>query len=182
MRALKALFAVLLRTCGGFATLAHADSPTCTSPETKLSWPTVNPIWEMCWLPPDQSVGADGSGMELRKVYFKGHLVFTRAHAPMLFAEYKDGGGGDCYRDWKDDTTPVLADQSVQGHLGISIDPASATTSCDRSQSPTASYGTCPFQLPGYPSNTPKCSSGFAIEGGGDDVTLTTQYRAAWYM
>ena len=179
MRSCK--FALLLVLLGGWG-VAHADSPTCTSPETKLSWPMVNPIWEMCWLPPDQSAGPRGSGMELRKVYFKGHLVFVRAHAPMLFAEYKDGNGGDCYRDWKDDTSPVLADQAVQSHLGISVDPPSATTSCDRSQDPTASYGICPFSLPGYPNATANCNAGFAIEDNGDHVVLTTQYRADWYM
>lgn len=162
--------------------VAHADSPTCSSPETLMSWPSVNPIWEMCWLPPDQSAGPRGSGMELRKVYFKGHLVFVRAHAPMLFAEYKDGAGGDCYRDWKDDTSPVLADTAVQSHLGISVDPPAATTACDRSQNPTASYGTCPFQLAGYPNATATCGSGFTIEDNGDHVVMTTQYRADWYM
>lgn len=178
----KTFLLLILLCIGGFAVPAHADSPTCTSPETLLSWPTINPIWEMCWLRPDQSVGADGSGMELRKVYFKGHLVFQRAHAPMLFAEYENGNGGDCYRDWKDDTTPVLADHAVQNHLGISVDPPSAKTSCDRSQDPTQSYGTCAFQLPGYPNATASCFSGVAIEDGGDHVTLTTQYRASWYM
>lgn len=182
MRSCKAFVLLLLLSLGGFSALAHADSPTCTSPETKLSWPAINPIWEMCWLPPDQSVGADGSGMELRKVYFKGHLVFTRAHAPMLFAEYKDGAGGNCYRDWKNDTTPVLADHAVQNKLGLSVDPLKATTSCDRSKSPTASYGICAYQLTGYPNATATCFSGVAIEDGGDHVTLTTQYRASWYM
>jgi hypothetical protein len=182
MHSWKAFLLLLLLSLGGFGALAHADSPTCTSPETKLSWPAVNPIWEMCWLPPDQSVGADGSGMELRKVYFKGHLVFTRAHAPMLFAEYKDGAGGNCYRDWKNDTTPVLSDKAVQNKLGLSVDPPTATTSCDRSKDPTASYGTCAYQLAGYPNATATCFSGVAIEDGGDSVTLTTQYRASWYM
>ena len=172
---------VLLALCGAsFA--AHADSPTCADAETKLSWPATDPVWEMCWLPPNLSVGPDGSGMELRKVHFKGHPVFVRAHAPLLFAEYKDGAGGDCYRDWKNDTTPVLADRAVQNRLGISVDPASATTSCDRSREPTASYGTCPYAISGYPNANATCFSGVAIEDGGDHVTLTTQYRASWYM
>jgi|GEM_PF-495290 len=176
----RLLFVVL--SFGIFAAKAHADSPICANPEKLLSWPATNPIWEMCWLPPDQSVGADGSGMELRKVYFKGHLVFVRAHAPMLFAEYKDGDGGDCYRDWKNDTTPVLADHAVQNRLGISVDPPAAITSCDRSHDPTDSYGTCAYQLPGYPNATASCFSGVSIEDNGDHVVLTTQYRASWYM
>ena len=182
MRSIKPLMGLLLLASGGLSVSAYAGSPTCTSPEVALSWPAVDPIWQMCALPPDQSVGPDGSGMELRKVFFKGHEVFVRAHAPMLFAEYKDGAGGNCYRDWKDDTTPVLADNAVHNQLGISVDPTSATTSCDRSQSPTASYGTCPYQLAGYPNATGTCFSGIAMEDGGDHVTLTTQYRASWYM
>jgi hypothetical protein len=91
------------------STNALADSPTCVSPETKLSWPAKNPVWEMCWLRPNQSIGPRGSGMELRNVYFNGQLVMRRAHAPMLFAEYAGGGGGDCYRDLKNNVTQVLA-------------------------------------------------------------------------
>lgn len=181
MRIRKTAFALLALFGFGWGA-AHADSPTCSSPEAKLSWPASNPIWEMCWLGPDQSSGPEGSGMELRKVYFKGHLVFVRAHAPMLFAEYKDGAGGDCYRDWKNESSPILADHAVQNKLGISVDPPSATTSCDRSRDPTASYGICPFQLPGYPNDTATCGAGFTIEDNGDHVVLTTQYRADWYM
>lgn len=181
MRSSKFALLLLLLLAGGWGQ-AHAESPTCTSPETKLSWPASQPIWEMCWLPPDKSAGPQGSGMELRKVYFNGHLVFVRAHAPMLFAEYKDGAGGDCYRDWKNDTSPVLADRAVQNQLGISVDPPSAMTSCDRSHDPVASYGICPFSLPGYPNASANCNAGFAIEDEGDHVVLTTQYRADWYM
>ena len=161
--------------------VAHAGSPTCVPPEVKLSWPAVNPVWEMCWLGPDDSVGPRGSGMELRNVYRNGQLVMRRAHAPMLFAEYKGGAGGDCYRDWKDDTTSTLAAAVAQNQLGnIPAGGNPAITACDRSQDPTQSYGTCPFGLtvaPGY-----NCTPGLAIEDMGTYVRLTTQYRADWYM
>ena len=136
---------------------------------------------EMCWLDPDDSVGPRGSGMELRNVYWNGQLVLRRAHAPMLFAEYKDGNGGDCYRDWKDTRTSTLAAAVVQNQLGdIPAGGNSAITACDRSTHPTNSYGTCPFQLPipgGY-----TCAQGIAIENMGDHVRLTAQYDADWYM
>lgn len=173
------LLLLLLLMTGGFAGHALADSPTCVSPETKLSWPAVNPIWEMCWLPPNLSVGADGSGMELRNVHFKGHLVMRRAHAPMLFAEYRTS---TCYRDWKDTSEPFLSDRAVQNKLGTPVDPPKAITSCDRSNNPTASYGNCPFQLPGYPNSVASCAKGVTIEDGGDHVTLTSQHSAAWYQ
>lgn len=156
-------------------------SPTCVAPEVKLSWPAVNPVWEMCWLPPNESVGPRGSGMELRNVYWNGQLVMRRAHAPMLFAEYKDGQGGDCYRDWKDDTTSTLAAAVVQNQLGsIPSGGDPAITACDRSNNPTASYGTCPFGLPIAPGYN--CTPGLAMEDLGSYVRLTTQYRADWYM
>ncbi len=176
----KKLLLPVLLLCGGFSVSAHAGSPTCDGPnETLLSWPATNPIWEMCWLRPSDSAATDGSGMELRQVYWKGHLVMRRAHAPMLFAEYRSG---TCYRDWKDADARFLADEAVQNQLGIPVDPQQAITSCDRSQAPTQAYGNCPFQLAGYPGNTPKCDSGVSIEDGGDHVTLTTQYSAAWYQ
>src|SRR5690606_13039415 len=123
-------------------------SPTCVGSESKLSWPAVNPIWEMCWLDPSDSIGPRGSGMELRNVYWNGQLVLRRAHAPMLFAEYRGGAGGDCYRDWKDVRTSTLAAAVVQNQLGdIPGGGNAAITACDRSSHPTNSYGTCPFQL-----------------------------------
>jgi hypothetical protein len=119
--------------------------------------------------------------MELRNVYRNGQLVMRRAHAPMLFAEYKDGQGGGCYRDWKDTRTPILAATDVQNQLGvIPQGGALATTSCDRSNAPTASYGTCPYGLTiasGY-----SCANGVMIEDLGDHVRLTSQYIADWYM
>ena len=36
-----------------------------------LQWPAANPVWEMCWVQPSQSVAADGSGLELRDVHYK---------------------------------------------------------------------------------------------------------------
>ncbi|RYD15072.1 MAG: hypothetical protein EOP90_10905 [Lysobacteraceae bacterium] len=179
MRRTKSLSILLLLLGSGVAGSALADAPNCASNGTLLSWPATDPIWEMCWLPPSQSVGPDGSGMELRQVHFKGHRVLNRAHAPMLFAEYN---GSTCYRDWKDDNANFLSDNAVQNHLGISLDPQNATTSCDRSDKPLISYGNCPFQLPGYPNATADCFTGVAVEDGGDHVTLTTQHAAAWYQ
>ena len=179
MRKHKLLSVLLLLLGGVLAGPALADSPNCAGNGTLLSWPATDPIWEMCWLPPSQSVGPDGSGLELRQVHFKGHRVMNRAHAPMLFAEYNSQ---TCYRDWKDDNAAFLSDNDVQNHLGISLDPPTAVTSCDRSTAPTQAFGNCPFQLAGYPNVNADCSTGVTIEDGGDHVTLTTQHAAAWYQ
>ena len=115
-------------------------------------------------------------------MYWNGQLVLRRAHAPMLFAEYKGGFGGDCYRDWKDEPTPTLAAATVQNQLG-SISrrrQPGASRLVIVSKNATTSYGICPFLLPipgGY-----NCTAGVAIEDMGDHVRLTSQYRADWYM
>lgn len=153
--------------------------PGCSAAanETLLEWPPGNPVWQMCWLRPSQSSGPRGSGLEVRNVYYRGKQVFKRAHAPMLFAEYRNGAGGNCYRDWKDQNSPFLANAATQNQLGIG---ENVVTSCDRSADPTTSYGNCPFQLGS--TGGASCFSGVAIQERGDRVTLTTQYVAGWYL
>lgn len=170
------------------ANLAMADSPTCSSAafENKVSWPdAVNPVWEMCWLTPQRSSGPRGSGLELRNVHYRGKLVLKRAHAPILFAEYRNGAGGDCYRDWKDANSPFAAETSVRNILGTPTNYYAKTT-CDVSVHPTQAVGNCP-----YPGNntfgltSADCMSagGVAIENlpGGGGFVLTSQYAADWY-
>lgn len=155
---------------------AAAGSVQCNGTnETKLSWPAVDPVWEMCWLRPSHSAGPQGSGLELRKVHYRGISVLKTAHSPLLFAEY---ASSTCYRDWKNANNPFVAESQVRNQLGA-FNVFAATTSCDRSLSPTQSYGQCPYQLPGMTSAN--CFSGVAIEDMGDHVVLTTHYEAAWY-
>lgn len=168
---------LLVAGTGLFAVVnAFAASPTCGVNETLLSWPAVNPVWEMCYLRPSLSSGPRGSGLELRNVYLNGKLALKRAHAPMLFAEYTTN---TCYRDWKDTDGPKITWASVHPSF-----QRKTTTSCDRSKSTTTSYGVCPYQLvingsSGDPVGT--CAIGVTIEDAGSYVELTTQYDAAWY-
>ncbi len=155
---------------------ALAGGPACNGPgESRLAWPADEPVWEMCWLRPSDSAGPQGSGLELRDVHFRGIPVLKTAHSPLLFAEY---ASSTCYRDWKDSDVSFVAEPQVRNVLG---EPASflATTSCDRSNHSTQSYGACPFQLPGRTGGD--CFSGVSIEDMGDHVVLTTQYNASWY-
>lgn len=159
-----------------------AASPVCNSAanENKVSWPNAeNPVWEMCWLRPTRSSGARGSGLELRNVHFRGLLVMKRSHAPILFAEYRNSA--TCYRDWKDTEASMLVEPAVRNVLGT---PAifSSTTSCDISASPTASFGLCPFSVPGRTAQD--CNGGgVALENLPADggFRITAQYEAAWY-
>jgi len=168
---------LLLGLMGGQQALAA--TPTCSGSETKLSWPATNPVWEMCWLRPSQSAGPDGSGLEVRDVHYNGIPVARRMHAPLLFAEYRNSAGGNCYRDWKDENANILSVPAVRNTLGTPPFGSYARTACDRSLDPTASYGTCPYGL-SVPGAT--CGSGVTIEDLGDEVRLTTQYTAGWYM
>jgi len=176
------LSGLLLAARASDALGSDAAVPECIAPERLLVWPESDPVWMMCWLPPEESAGPRGSGLELRKVHYRGHPVLRRAHAPMLFAEYREGAGGDCYRDWKDQSAPILADIAVQGRLDFAVDPPQAITACDRSRDPTQSYGACPFRLDGYPNANATCHGGVAIEDRGDRVMLTSQYYADWYL
>ncbi len=154
--------------------------PSCNLPgERLLQWPAENPVWEMCYLNPAQSAGPRGSGLEVRDVHYNGWLVGKRFHSPILFAEYTSG---TCYRDWKDSNSSFLAEPGVRNQLGTPVN-FSATTSCDRSESPTQAYGTCPFQLNGAPhGGSANCFSGVAVENANDSVTLTSHYVAGWYL
>src|SRR5207244_4088855 len=49
---------------------ALAQSAGC-APPYKIDWPASNPVWSFCWVPPDNSSGVDGSGLELRNVFYK---------------------------------------------------------------------------------------------------------------
>jgi hypothetical protein len=175
-RNLFCLGVLLLAASAFMPSSAHAQgAPTCVAPEVLLEWPATNPVWRLCWLRPSQSSGPRGSGLELRNVYYKNRLVLKRAHSPVLFAEYTTS---TCYRDWKDDDTNLLGEPAVRNILGTRTN-FGPTTSCDRSNSPTTSYGRCPFQVPGRVLGD--CFEGVAIEDRGDFVELTTQYNAAWY-
>jgi hypothetical protein len=159
---------------------AHAQggAPTCVTPENLVQWPESAPVWRFCWLPPSQSSGPSGSGLEIRNAYFNGRLVLKRAHSPLLFAEY---ASSTCYRDWKDSNSSFLGEPALRNLLGVrSPGGFGQGTSCDRSAAPTTSYGACPFQVPGR--NNGDCFSGVAIEDRGDYVELTTQYVAGWYL
>ncbi len=164
---------------------AMALTPTCNiaAGENKVSWPSAeNPTWEMCWVKPSKSSGPRGSGLEVRNVHFRGVLVMKRAHSPMLFAEYRDGAGGGCYRDWKDEDSKIIAEPAVRDVLGTPIN-FSATTNCDVSSLPTTSYGPCPFGQTGRTSADCTGLGGVAIENlpFGLGFRLTTQYSAGWY-
>jgi hypothetical protein len=136
-----------------------------------MSWPDVNPVWQMCWMRPADSSGVNGSGIEVRNVYYNGHLVLKRGHVPILNVKYEAGCGGAsfCYRDWQDEQVNFLADNIIT--QGVYAEPSSPpTTVCDQHQGQDVCQ-----------SGDPNCFNGVAAEKLADHLTLTTQLSAGWY-
>lgn len=151
-------------------------TPTCGSGNgTKVSWPTVDPLWEMCVLGPSESSAADGSSLEIRDVYLNGYYAIERAHIPMLFANYQQG---TCYRDWKDTDSEFLRPNGVENPSRAAI------TTCDISTSETQVVGNCPYDNlngGGSVGSGSDCVVGVTVEKYDDRMVLTTNHSAAWY-
>lgn len=66
-------------------------------------------LWKFDAIRPAASSGTNGSGIELRGVYYRGKQVLYQAHVPILNVEYyQDGintGCGPTYRDWQNSET-----------------------------------------------------------------------------
>ncbi len=140
---------------------------TCVGDETYVAWPdSTNPVWEMCYLSPNDSSYAEGSGLEIRYVHFNGYLAIERSHTPLVFANYTTN---TCYRDWKDENSSFISASGVDN-------PAqSAITTCDASIDPNEPVFNCPFGLDG------DCITGVQVEKYDDRLVLTTNFAAAWY-
>jgi hypothetical protein len=103
------LYCVLL----GAGTIAHAQpQPDLCAPPHKIEWPTGNPLWSLCWIAADSSSGLDGSGLELRDVFYKGKRVLRRAGIPLIDVDYDPGGCGS-FRDWSHGLMTFEADNPV---------------------------------------------------------------------
>src|SRR5262245_63617108 len=75
---------------------AAGAQPVCNSNigEHLMSWPAEAPVWQFCWLRPAQSSGVNGSGVEIRNLYYNGHLVMKQGHVPILNVQYEAGNCG----------------------------------------------------------------------------------------
>lgn len=158
------------------ASVSWAASPVCDQPgENYVGWPTVDPLWEMCYLKVSDSSAAQGSSLEIRKVHFNGFLAMERIHMPMLFASYETN---TCYRDWKDAESGFLKANQVENPT------QSAITTCDASSEPNEVVGDCPFNDPngsGQIGSGADCVTGVQIEKYDNRMVLTTNHSAAWY-
>ncbi len=141
---------------------ANAGRPSCTGDEHLLSWPKTNPLWEMCWLRPAESSGGNGSGLELRDVYFRGQLVLKRAHAPILAVKYLPGGCG-CFRDWTFEEATFIADNEIFPGYAEPRSPPLTVCETGGSGGDVGSF------------------RGVAVEKKPNELILTTHMQAGWY-
>jgi hypothetical protein len=168
----RRLFRAVLAVAAVSGSAAASGQPTCTlAGEHLMSWPTVNPVWQFCWLRPADSSGANGSGLEIRNVYYNGHLVMKRGHVPILNVKYEAGCGGSalCYRDWQFQQDYFIANNILTTH--VYAEPTQPPVDvCDQHQG----VDVC---QPG----DANCFDGVAAEKLADHLILTTQFEAGWY-
>jgi hypothetical protein len=103
--------AVLALLLASGAAHAQTNQEDCAPPH-RIEWPADGPVWSLCWISPDSSSGIDGSGLELRDVFYKGHRLLRRAGLPLLNVNYDPGGCGS-YRDWQNGMMDFEADGAV---------------------------------------------------------------------
>ena len=166
----------LLAALGLLLAAAPADAQTydatvnCqTVPTGHIDWPADDPVWSFDFVRPDSSSGIDGSGLELRNVYYRGYLVLKRAHTPVLNVEYDPGGCG-CFRDWSY-TEAGFATTGIRPRLGscfADATPGTVRTTCDSNQAGGEGGDTGTFR-------------GVAVEDLGDVLVVTTHMSAGWY-
>jgi hypothetical protein len=151
---------------------AEAVPPVCTAPSRLMQFPSAaNPVWEFCFLTPQNSTGVSGSGIDIFDVRYNGHQVMKRGNMPILNVIYAPGGCG-CFRDWLSDEVKFEARDSngaiITGGPGAYTDAASVRTVCESG----GSGGDIP---PGTGFR------GVAGERLPDRLILTSQSPAGWY-
>jgi hypothetical protein len=131
-----------------------------------MRWPAQDPAWEFCWVPPPDTLAdtADGSGISLRDVYFRGRKVLARADLPVLNVKYDPGGCGGptlSYRDWMHELVRFDADNVIRPGYAEPTSPP--RTVCDDPGQDVGSF------------------LGVAAEILADRLILTSQLQAGWY-
>ncbi|MCB1043438.1 MAG: hypothetical protein KDC35_10885 [Acidobacteria bacterium] len=124
-------------------------------------------------LRPSDSSGPSGSGVEIRDAYYRGILVFKRAHAPILNVDYDPGGCG-CFRDWSNSERSFAMDNPL-ATPGFYEPTSNAETVCDNANSLTTPPGDCPWKV------GQECHTGVAIEKSAERILITSQMQAGWY-
>jgi hypothetical protein len=159
-------------------TIASEGRAQCTG-VNHVTWPSVNPVWDFCWLRPQDSTGTNGSGVEIRDVRYRGTLVLARAHLPILNVKYEAnavgcGGPNFCYRDWLwQEQTFQCAPSTSPGYCTGQSTPASPP--------PTFCAGGESCTVCDHPGLDAGSFQGVAVEDRGTSLRVTSQCQAGWY-
>jgi hypothetical protein len=168
--------------------LASAQA-ICTLPDENLiNWPASGtPVWSLCWVRATKSSGGYASGLEIRNVYYNGHLALKRGHVPILNAVYEGGncgGASHCYRDTvktemgylTDNICPPPKTGTTCGYAEPSCPPV---MECDMA---SGMVDVCTMGQPPPPNECGQtCFVGVSAEQLPDRLILSTQLRAGWY-
>lgn len=127
-------------------------------------WVTVKQggatVWKFLVVRPASSSGANGSGVELRYVAYRGKRLLYRAHVPILNVKYDDDACGP-YRDWQNQEGMLWA-EGTDVASGFRLCSTPATTILDTG-SDAGNF------------------LGVAIYVQGQEVVLVSELEAGWY-
>src|SRR5918999_805904 len=117
-------------------------------------------LWTLIAVRPSASAGTMGSGVELRRVAYRGKSVLRRAHVPILNVRYKNDACGP-YRDW----------QYQEGMFKASgADVAPGFRLCPGKAETILESGTDQGNF-----------RGVAVYVDGEEVVLVSELEAGWY-
>lgn len=117
-------------------------------------------LWQFTVVRPSSSSGSKGSGIDVRKVSYRGHRVLAKMHTPILNVRYASNRCGP-YRDWAYAENPFRASGTslAPGILKASTQPSTIIDS-------------------GHDSGNYR---GVAVYDAGDHLVLMSELSAGWY-
>jgi hypothetical protein len=120
-------------------------------------------LWSFLAIRPSASSGADASGIELRNVKYKGHVVLKLANVPILNVSYDNNTCGP-FRDWEYSESDFDADPTA----GVNVAPGVRSCSVAATTQLDTGIDTGNHQ-------------GIAYYKSGDQVILVSEMSAGWY-
>lgn len=149
-------------TCGPPNSACSTPPASCGAP-VHFSWPADNPVWEFELVHPwcTTQYQPDGTGIELRRLHYKGDLVIERAHMPVLNVQYQNNLCGP-YRDW-------LWEENCFVASGVDVAPGFRVTSGVAPETNCESH------------TDNGAFNGVAVHDEGNALWIVSEMAAGWY-
>lgn len=131
----------------------------------RVLWPKVRPVWDFCYSRPSAHATANGDGLQIYNVKYRGVKVVKRADIPILNVQYEPGGCGGaklCYRDWFWEESP------------FTCSPRTADGVCSGTLEP-------PETVCNHPGHDAGSFRGVAVWDRGTSLKLVAAAKAGWY-